>query len=161
MSHRVLLSLLIPFVAAVLLLIGASFLLLAGVGMLRIPDVFSRMQASTKASTLGVACILVAVAVHFHDWGITMRALAASVFFLLTAPVSAHLVGRASYFLGVPLWEGTVIDELRGRYDLRTHRLASSFAGTVPSPLTALEAVVDMPGAAPDDQHRHNPGDRG
>ena len=144
------------FVVAVLLLIGASFLLLAGVGMLRMPDVFSRMQASTKASTLGVACILVAVAVHFHDLGITMRALAASVFFLLTAPVSAHLVGRASYFLGVPLWEGTVIDELRGRYDLRTHRLDSSFATPVPSPVTGMDALFDAPGAASDDQHRHD-----
>ena len=143
--------------AAVLLLIGASFLLLAGVGMLRMPDAFSRMQASTKASTLGVACILVAVALHFHDWGITMRALATSVFFLLTAPVSAHLVGRASYFLGVPLWEGTVIDELRGRYDLRTHRLDSSFATPVPSPVTGIDALLDAPGAAPDDQHRHDP----
>ena len=143
-------------VAAVLLLIGASFLLLAGVGMLRMPDVFSRMQAATKASTLGVACILVAVAVHFNDWGITMRALAASVFFLLTAPVSAHLMGRASYFLGVPLWEGTVIDELRGRYDLRTHRLDSSFATTVPSPVMDVDALVDGRGAAPNNQHRHD-----
>jgi multicomponent Na+:H+ antiporter subunit G len=144
-------------VAAALLLIGASFLLLAGVGMLRMPDVFSRMQAATKASTLGVACILVAVAVHFDDLGITIRALAASVFFLLTAPVSAHLVGRASYFLGVPLWEGTVIDELRGRYDLRTHRLDSSFAITVPSPVTGVDVLVDGRGAVPDDQHRHDP----
>ena len=143
-------------VVAVLLLIGASFLLLAGVGMLRMPDVFSRMQAATKASTLGVACILVAVAVHFNDLGITMRALATSVFFLLTAPVSAHLMGRASYFLGVPLWEGTVIDELRSRYDLRTHRLESSFAATVPSPVTGVEALADGRGAAPDDQHRHD-----
>jgi multicomponent Na+:H+ antiporter subunit G len=144
-------------VAAVLLLIGASFLLLAGVGMLRMPDAFSRMQASTKASTLGVACILIAVAVHFNDWGITMRALATSIFFLLTAPVSAHLMGRASYFLGVPLWEGTVIDELRGRYDLRTHRLDSSFATTVPSPVTGVGAPLDAHGTAPDDQHRHDP----
>jgi multicomponent Na+:H+ antiporter subunit G len=144
-------------IAAVLLLIGASFLLLAGIGMLRMPDVFSRMQASTKASTLGVACILVAVAVHFNDLGVTMRALATSVFFLLTAPVSAHLMGRASYFLGVPLWEGTVRDELRGHYDLRTHRLESSFAITVPSPVSGMDALVDGAGAAPDDQHRHDP----
>jgi multicomponent Na+:H+ antiporter subunit G len=142
-------------VAAVLLLIGASFLLLAGVGLLRMPDVFSRMQAATKASTLGVACIMVAVAVHFNDLGITMRALAASVFFLLTAPVTAHLVGRASYFLGVPLWEGTVLDELRGHYDLRTHRLESSFAATVPSPIGGMGAPVDVHGAAPHDQPRH------
>jgi multisubunit Na+/H+ antiporter MnhG subunit len=65
-------------VTAALLLVGASFLLLAGVGRVRMPDLFSRMQCATKASTLGVAGILLAVAVHFNDLGITMRALAAS-----------------------------------------------------------------------------------
>jgi multicomponent Na+:H+ antiporter subunit G len=129
-------------VTAVLLLIGALFLLLAGVGMVRMPDLYSRMQSSTKASTLGVACMLLAVAVHFNDLGIIVRALAASIFFLLTAPVSAHLVGRASYFLGVPLWEGTVRDELRGRYDLKTHRLES---GLEPSPITGADRRADEP----------------
>jgi len=122
-------------VAAVLLLVGASFLLLAGVGVVRMPDLFTRMQSATKASTLGVAAMLLAVAAHFGDLGVTMRALATSVFFLLTAPVTAHLLGRAAYFLGVPLWHGTVRDELQGRYDLRTHMLDSSFAATVPSPV--------------------------
>jgi multicomponent Na+:H+ antiporter subunit G len=141
------------FITAVLLLIGASFLLLSGVGMLRMPDVFSRMQSATKASTLGVACMLLAVAVHFNDLGITVRALATSIFFLLTAPVSAHLVGRASYFLGVPLWEGTVRDELRGNYDLQTHRLNNSFATTVPGPITATDVPVEVQSRAPDDEH--------
>jgi multicomponent Na+:H+ antiporter subunit G len=141
-------------VTAALLLVGASFLLLAGVGMVRMPDLFSRMQCATKASTLGVACILFAVAVHYNELGVTMRALAACVFFLLTAPVTAHLVGRASYFLGVPLWEGTVRDDLRGRYDLRTHMLDSSFATTVPSPIISADAPSDAPEAASRDQHR-------
>jgi multicomponent Na+:H+ antiporter subunit G len=120
--------------AAILLLVGASFLLLAGVGVLRMPDLFTRMQSATKASTLGVAAMLLAVAAHFGELGVTTRAIATSVFFLLTAPVTAHLIGRAAYFLGVPLWHGTVRDELQGRYDLRTHML-DSFATTVPSPV--------------------------
>ncbi|NTU82559.1 MAG: monovalent cation/H(+) antiporter subunit G [Chloroflexales bacterium] len=101
----------------VLLVVGAVFLLLAGVGMLRMPDLFTRMQAATKASTLGIACVLLAVALHFASIGVTMRALAAMAFFLLTAPVTAHLIGRASYFVGTPLWERTVSDELRGHYN--------------------------------------------
>ena len=129
--------------------------------MVRMPDVFSRMQCATKASTLGVTCLLLAVAVHFNDLGITMRALAGSIFFLLTAPVSAHLVGRASYFLGVPLWEGTVLDELRGRYDLRTHRLDSSFATTVPSPITNADAPFDASDAASGDQRQSETEHRG
>lgn len=105
-----------------LMLLGALFLLLAAIGMLRMPDLFTRMQAATKASTLGIACVLLAVALHFTSVGVTMRALAALAFFLLTAPVTAHLIGRASYFVGTPLWERTVADELRGRYNPFTHR---------------------------------------
>lgn len=104
-----------------LMLVGALFLLLAAIGMLRMPDLFTRMQAATKASTLGIACVLLAVALHFTSVGVTMRALAALAFFLLTAPVTAHLIGRASYFVGTPLWERTVRDELRGRYNPFTH----------------------------------------
>lgn len=121
---------------AVLLMIGALFLLLAGVGVVRMPDIFTRMQSATKASTLGVACMLLAAAVHFNDLGVTTRAIAGIFFFLITAPVTAHVLGRASYFLGVPLWSGTVRDELHGRYDLSTHMLDSSFATTVPSPIS-------------------------
>lgn len=110
-------------VSTALLLIGASFLLLAAVGLLRMPDLFTRMSAVTKGTTLGVGCMLLAVGVYFPGLGITTRALAAIVFFFVTAPVAAHMIGRAAYFVGVPLWEGTVRDELRGRYDPLTHEL--------------------------------------
>ncbi|MDQ5853961.1 MAG: monovalent cation/H(+) antiporter subunit G [Chloroflexota bacterium] len=108
-------------VSAVLLVIGASFLLVAAVGVVRMPDLFTRMQPATKAVTLGITCMLLAVAVYFGRIGVTTRALATVAFFFLTAPVTAHLIGRASYFVGVPLWDGTVIDELRGNYDPLTH----------------------------------------
>jgi multicomponent Na+:H+ antiporter subunit G len=110
-------------ISTVLLLVGAAFLLLAAIGVLRMPDVFMRMSAATKAATLGAGCMLLAVAVHFPSIGVTTRALATIVFFLLTAPVAAHMIGRAAYFVGVPLWQGTIRDELRGRYDLVTHEL--------------------------------------
>jgi multicomponent Na+:H+ antiporter subunit G len=106
-----------------LMLIGAIFFLLAAVGVLRMPDLFTRMQPATKGTTLGIACTLLAVAVHFGDSGVTARALAAIAFFFVTTPVTAHLIGRASYFVGVPLWKGTVMDELRGRYNPITHQL--------------------------------------
>lgn len=115
-------------VCVILLLIGATFLLLAAVGEVRMPDLFTRMQPATKAATLGIACMLLAVAVYFGRIGITTRALAGIAFFFLTAPVTAHLVGRAAYFVGVPLWNGTVIDELRGKYDPVTHTCQSSIS---------------------------------
>src|SRR5690606_14226435 len=103
------------------------------------PDLFMRMQAATKASTLGIGCILLAVALHFGELGIASRALAAIIFVCLTAPVAAHVIARASYFVGVPLWQGTIIDELRGHYDRRTHRLARP-----DDPFAVLPMTVDL-----------------
>ena len=102
-------------VTAGLVLAGGIFALAAAVGVLRLPDVLIRMHASTKAGTLGCGLILVAVAVHFAETGIVARAVAAIVFLLLTAPVAAHMIGRAAYRTGVPLWRETVIDELAER----------------------------------------------
>ncbi len=109
------------FLSNVLALIGATFLLLAALGIVRMPDLLTRMQPATKAATLGAACTLGAAALHFNDLGVTTRAMATILFFFLTAPVTAHLIGRASYFVGTPLWEGSVVDELRDNYDPVTH----------------------------------------
>ena len=113
-------------VTSFLLLTGAIFTFLAALGILRFPDLFSRMQAATKGSAFGVTCLLLAVAVHFAELGIATRAMVTIFFVLLTAPVAAHMIGRAAYFVGVPLWHGTIIDELKGHYDMRTHVLSSS-----------------------------------
>jgi multicomponent Na+:H+ antiporter subunit G len=110
---------------AALMAAGATLMLLAAVGVVRMPDLYSRMQAATKASSLGSGCLLLAAAVHFGDLAITVRVLLIVVFILLTAPVSAHMIGRAAYIVGVPLWKGTTVDQLRGRYDRRTHALDS------------------------------------
>ena len=125
--------------SSALILIGATFALLAGAGVVRMPDLFTRMQAATKASTLGIGCIILAVAVHFGELGITTRALATIIFVFLTAPVAAHMIARAAYFVGVPLWDGTIIDELHGHYDRRTHKLARP-----DDPLATLPMTVDL-----------------
>jgi monovalent cation/proton antiporter MnhG/PhaG subunit len=121
-----------------LMIIGAAFALLAGAGVMRMRDLFMRMQAATKASTLGIGCIVLAVAVHFGEFGVATRAAATIIFVFLTAPIAAHMIARASYFVGVPLWEGTIIDELRVHYDRRTHRLARP-----DDPYAVLPATVD------------------
>jgi multicomponent Na+:H+ antiporter subunit G len=105
------------WIAAILLLVGSTFMLLAAVGVVRMPDLYMRMGTSTKAATLGLACILAAVAVYFGETGLTARALATIVFVLLTAPVAAHMIGRAGYIVRAPLWKGTIVDELHGKYD--------------------------------------------
>jgi CPA2 family monovalent cation:H+ antiporter-2 len=125
--------------SSALILIGATFALRAGAGVIRMPDLFTRMQAATKASTLGIGCIILAVAVHFGELGVTTRALATIIFVFLTAPVAAHMIARAAYFVGVPLWEGTIIDELHGHYDWRAHKLARP-----DDPLATLPMTVDL-----------------
>ena len=99
--------------AMLLATVGALFLLLAGIGILRLPDLFCRASATTKAATLGVGCLLLASALHFGDLRVTTRVTATIAFLLLTAPVAAHMIARAAYRRGTPLWSGTVRDELR------------------------------------------------
>ena len=96
--------------------VGAFFILVAGLGLVRMPDVFLRMSASTKAATLGVGCTVLGVARYFGDFATFIRAMAIIVFLLLTTPVAAHLLGRAAYQDGVPLWKGTEFDDLRQHY---------------------------------------------
>lgn len=98
---------------AIVWLAGAAFALLAAVGVLRMPDVFTRMQASTKASTLGLACLLLGSAIQMGDVASFVRVVCIGAFVLLTTPVSGLVIARASYSAGVPLWKGTVLDERR------------------------------------------------
>lgn len=100
-------------IVGILLVSGGFFACVAGLGILRFPDVLMRMHASTKASTLGVGLILAAVAVYFGTLEIIARSLATIIFLLLTAPVAAHLLGKAAYRTGAVLWDGMSKDELQ------------------------------------------------
>lgn len=96
-----------------LVLAGAFFMVVAALGVLRMPDLFTRMHAATKAGTVGASLLLIAVAVAFGTTSVTMRCLGIIVFLCLTAPVVAHIVGRAAYFsAGIRLWSGTSIIEV-------------------------------------------------
>ncbi len=121
-----------------LLLLGSVFMLLAAIGLARMPDVFTRLHSTTKSTTLGVGCIMLGVALIFNDFAIGVRALAIVVFMFSTAPVAAHMIGRAAYHSGVPLWEGTLSDEMRGCYDADTHTLSSQAVTSKPVPPQAI-----------------------
>ena len=103
----------IDIVTSVVWLAGSVFALLAAVGVLRMPDVFTRMQASTKASTLGVGCLLIGAALQMGDFASFIRVVSIGACVLLTTPVAGHVIARASYFANIPLWKGTVLDERR------------------------------------------------
>lgn len=104
-------------IASILLLSGGFFVLVAAVGIVRLPDILMRMHASTKAGTLGAGLILLAVAVTYGEIGIISRSIATILFILLTAPVAAHTIGRAAYMEGITFWKGTVVDDLKTYYE--------------------------------------------
>jgi multicomponent Na+:H+ antiporter subunit G len=115
----------IDVLVALSMLIGALFMLLAAIGLLRMPDLPMRMHATTKAGALGSGLIMIAVALHFSSSEVTARVIAIIGFIMLTAPVAAHVIGRAGYFVGVPLWHKILQDDLKGKYDATTHTLRS------------------------------------
>jgi multicomponent Na+:H+ antiporter subunit G len=119
----------IDFVTGALLFLGALFLVIAAVGLLRMPDLFMRMSTTTKASVLCVGLVLAGGAFFFADLAVTTKVFAVVVFVGLTAPVAAHMIGRAAYQEGVTLWHGTLFDDLRGKYDPETHDPASPEQG--------------------------------
>lgn len=99
-------------ISGVLLVIGGAFALVACIGLVRFPDLYTRIHAASKAGTLGSGLILLALAVESAQFDVVTRALAGVVFLLLTAPVSAHLLARAAYVVGVRPWAQTRLDEL-------------------------------------------------
>lgn len=103
-------------IIAIIATLGTIFVLLAGVGIIRMPDTYLRMAVTTKAATLGIGLIMVAAAIYFNDLSTTTRVLAVILFILSTAPVGAHLIGKASYITGPRLWKKTIMDDLEGRY---------------------------------------------
>jgi multicomponent Na+:H+ antiporter subunit G len=116
----------IDVVVVALLATGSGLMLLAALGILRMPDVYMRMSSASKASTLGSALVVAAVATHFGTVAVATRAVAIVAFLVLTIPVASHAIGRAAYLHGVALWPPTRRDDLQGRYDVRTHELSAA-----------------------------------
>jgi multicomponent Na+:H+ antiporter subunit G len=97
------------------LLLGGLLSAVAAVGVLRMPDLFLRMHAATKVGTVGVSSIVIGVMIHFGSITVISRGVLVIAFFLLTAPVAAHMIARSAYRSGVSLWMLTRIDEWKAR----------------------------------------------
>jgi multicomponent Na+:H+ antiporter subunit G len=113
-------------IIAVLSTIGALAILFASIGILRMPDFYLRLSVTVKAATLGVGLLLLCAAIVFPDVSVTTKTIAIAFFLVLTAPVAAHMIGRAAYITGIKVWKGTIADELEGMYDEETHELKST-----------------------------------
>lgn len=94
------LGLVADVLAVVCLLLGAFLTLAAGIGVLRFPDLLVRMHAATKPQVLGLILMLTAEALRVRSWGVVGLLALIIIFQLFTAPVAAHMVGRAGYRTG-------------------------------------------------------------
>lgn len=92
---------------------GALFILIASLGIYRMPDFYTRLSVTVKAATIGVGCILGAAAFHFSDFAVTTKVFAVIFFLLITSPVAAFLIARVAYVTGVKLWDRSIYDELK------------------------------------------------
>jgi len=104
------LSNLIDYGVLALLILGVVLMWIAAIGLLRMPDLYLRTSVSSKGATLGIAALLLAVALHFGELGTSSRALAVIIFVMVTAPVAAHMLGRAAYRSRVPFAQTTLQD---------------------------------------------------
>lgn len=102
-------------IAAILILAGTCFSFLSAVGLIRLPDVYTRSHAASKSTTLGVLCILIGTLLYFiiHENYFSIRLILGIFFVFLTAPVSAHLICRAAYRSDVPLCDESSCDDLK------------------------------------------------
>lgn len=106
---------LIELMAALLILFGAIVSVISALGMIRLPDVYTRSHAATKSATLSVLCCLLGTFIYFwiHDGFVSIRLLLGIIFVFITAPVGGHLVCRAAYRSRVPLAKGSGEDALK------------------------------------------------
>lgn len=108
---------LVQYLAALLMVGGAVFSLLAAIGVLRLPDLYTRMHAASKAGVVGAGLVLLALALASGDGPVVLRAILGILFLLLTTPVSAHLLARAAYRAGHRPASITIVDDLQSGSD--------------------------------------------
>ncbi|SHJ23667.1 monovalent cation/H(+) antiporter subunit G [Aureimonas altamirensis] len=98
-------------IAALFVVAGAGFTMVAAIGIVRFPDFYTRIHAAAKAGTVGSVLMLVALAIVSNETAEVLRAIAAIIFFLMTAPISAHLLGKAAQSAGYRMGPESIRDE--------------------------------------------------
>lgn len=94
------------------LILGSCFMLVASIGIIRLPDIYMRMHATTKAPTLGMLLMLISICLFFGNLLTVVKSILIIFFIFLTIPVAAHMIGRAAHLIQTPKWEKTNRDDL-------------------------------------------------
>jgi multicomponent Na+:H+ antiporter subunit G len=100
-------------IGLIFIIVGLAFDLFGCLGLVRLPDVYNRLQAATKCVTMGTCSILFGSFLIVGFTAAGMKALLCMVFLLLTAPVAAHAIARGAHRSGVTLWQGSVVDHYK------------------------------------------------
>ncbi len=109
-------------VGGIIAILGSIFLLLGSIGLIRMPDAYNRIQAGTKASTLGTILSISALFFFFPGWAGKLVVLI--LFVLITNPISSHVLARAAYHIKVPLSKITKVDQLKEKEEIEESRRA-------------------------------------
>lgn len=102
-------------VSSFFLIIGAFLMLVAALGIVRFPDLYTRMHAASKSMSLGLGFMLVGAVTYFATPLIALKAIAVILFIFLTMPVASHMISRVAYRRNVKIYEGTEVDEMENR----------------------------------------------
>jgi len=97
-------------IGLVIMVVGVAFDLFGCLGLVRLPDVYNRVQAATKCVTLGTCLLLIGGCVYVGGGAMGVKALICASFVLLTSPVAAHAISRGAHRSGIALWEGSLVD---------------------------------------------------
>ena len=110
-------------IGMVILFVGLVFNVLGCVGLIRLPDVYNRLQAATKCVTLGTCIVLISVAVLAGGESVPtmLKCLLCIAFILITSPTAAHALARGAHASGVKLWEKSVVDKYEEDQDPGIH----------------------------------------
>ncbi|MFD1185087.1 monovalent cation/H(+) antiporter subunit G [Pontibacter rugosus] len=104
-------------ISSICILAGVFFMLVASIGLLRLPDFYTRMSAITKGATLGMGLIVLGIGIYFNDPEIMLKILAILFFTLVTSPVAAHAITRTAVLKKIPFWKKTEIKEFKEYLD--------------------------------------------
>jgi multicomponent Na+:H+ antiporter subunit G len=116
----------IEIITIIFAVLGVFFTLVSSIGLVRLPDLYTRVHAAGKAGTLGIVGLLLAVGIYYSsNLTIVIRMIALIAFFFITAPVAAHMLDRAAYLTGVKPMPGTTPNDLEGAYNRETRVLKS------------------------------------
>ena len=98
-------------IGIILMAIGVAFDIFGCIGLVRLPDIYNRLQAATKCVTLGTTMILIGLMFVMGFGSAWIKALLCALFILCTSPVAAHALARAAHIAGIKLWAGSVVDD--------------------------------------------------